>query len=257
MKLTFIVIAVAVLLFLVIGYNIILQYKRKAATERRRAIIKYRQIIEEAEELLLNATALPYSKGLTVVLHNRMLDALLSILQIDPSLKQVRQRLINVKTQLEQIKRNTKSPEDLPFRSPSSDRDAIVLLQQIKKIRAVLRSEHAKSKIGTQTYILEDRKLELMQLKVNVDNLLKRAYESRASRQFGSAKQMLRKGIDTLNTINDKDEYLQNKHTILSSLLNEINEQLSQASSNDLKVRQEKEAEKSELDLLFQPKQKW
>lgn len=257
MKLTFIIIAVAVLLFLVIGYNIILQYKRKAATEKRRAIIKYRHIIEEAEELLLNATALPYSKGLTVILYNRMLDALLSILQINPSLKQVRQRLINVKTQLEQIKRNPKNQEELPFRCPNSDRDAIVLLQQIKKIRAVLRSEHAKSKIGTQTYVLEDRKLELMQLKVNVDNLLKRAYEARASRQFGTAKQMLRKGIDTLNTISDKDEYLQNKHTLLTSLLNEINEQLTQASSNDLKIRQEKEAEKSELDLLFQPKQKW
>lgn len=257
MKLTIIVIAIAILLFLVIGYNITLQYKRKAATEKRQAIIKHRQIIEEAEELLLNATSLPYSKALILVLHRRMYDSLMAILQLDPSLQQVRQRLVNVKTQLTQIKANPSQQEDTRFRSPNTDREAIVLLQQVKKVRGVLRSEHAKSKLNTQTYILEDRKLELMQLKVNVDNLLKRAYEARAARQFGSTKQMLRKGIDTLNTISDKDEYLINKQQTMTALLSEINEQLSQASSEDLKDRQEKEDAKNELDLLFQPKQKW
>ena len=68
---------------------------------------------------------------------------------------------------------------------------------------------------------------------------------------------MLRKGIDTLNNINDKNESLVTKQQTLVSLLNEVNEQLTQASSDDLKDRQEKENEKNELDLLFQPKQKW
>ena len=257
MKLTFIVIAIAVLLFLVIGYNIVLQYKRKAITEKRQAIIKHRKIIEESEELLLNSTSLPYSKVLTMVLHKRMYDSLLAILQLDSSLQQVRQRLSNVKSQMEQIKANQSQTESTHFRSPANDREAIVLLQQVKKVRNVLRAEHAKSKLNTQAFILEDRKLELMQLNVNIDNLLKRAFEARAGRQFGSAKQMLRKGIDTLNTISDKSDFLTNKYNNMVTLLGEINEQLSQASSEDLKERQEKEDEKNELDLLFQPKQKW
>lgn len=257
MKLTFIIIAIAVLVFIVIGYNIVLQYKRKAITEKRQAIIKHRKIIEEAEELLLNSTSLPYSRVLTMVIHKRIYDSLIAILQLDSSLQQVRQRLANVRSQIEQIKANPSAAEQTNFRSPSTDREAIILLQQIKKVRSVLRSEHAKSKVNTQAFILEDRKLELMQLNVNIDNLLKRAFEARAGRQFGSAKQMLRKGIDILNTISDKTEFLNNKYNGMVSLLNEINEQLSQASDEDLKERQEKEDEKNELDLLFQPKQKW
>ena len=97
MKLTLIVIAIAVLLFLVIGYNIILQFKRKAETEKRQIIIKHKQVIQETDELLLNATSLPYSKVLTLVLHSRMHDSLASTLQMDPSLPQARQRLVNVK----------------------------------------------------------------------------------------------------------------------------------------------------------------
>lgn len=257
MKFTIIIISIAVLLFLVIGYNISLQYKRKAATEKRQKIVKLRKIIEEAEELLVNSASLPYSKILTMVIQKRMYDALLGILQLDPSLQQVRQRLGNVKSQIEQIKANPSKTEHMSFRSPTNDREAIVLLQQIKKIRSVLRSQHAKSKLNTQTFILEDRKLELMQLNVNIDNLLKRAFEARAARQFGSAKQMLRKGIDTLNTITDKNEYLNQKYQSMLGLLEEINAQLSEASDDDLKERQEKEDSKNELDLLFQPKQKW
>ncbi|MDX2319110.1 MAG: DNA repair protein [Moritella sp.] len=257
MKLTFIVIAIAVLLFLVIGYNIILQFKRKAETEKRQIIIKHKQVIQETEELLLNATSLPYSKVLTLVLNSRMHDSLTSALQMDPGLPQIRQRLTNVKAQMAQLKEAPGQSEEKMFRSPNSDREAIVLLQQIKKIRAVLRAEHAKSKLNTQTFVIEDRKLELMQLNVNIDNLLKRAYEARATRQFGSCKQLLRKGIDTLNSINDKNEVLTSKQQTLVSLLSDVNEQLTQASSDDLKDRQEKEDEKNELDLLFQPKQKW
>lgn len=257
MKLTIMVIAIAVLLFLVIGYNIILQYKRKAETEKRQIIIKHRQVIEEAEELLLNATSLPYSKALTLVLHGRMYDSLAATLQLAPNLPQVRQRLTNVKVQISQLKAAPAQSEEKMFRSPNSEREAIILLQQIKKIRAVLRAEHAKSKLNTQTFVIEDRKLELMLLNVNIENLLKRAYESRAARQFGSCKQLLRKGIDTLNNINDKNDALIAKQQTLITLLNEVNEQLTQASSDDLKDRQEKEDEKNELDLLFQPKQKW
>ena len=184
-----------------------------------------------------------------------MHDSLVAILQLDPNLLQVRQRLTNVKALIAQIKANTTKNDDRTFRTPNTDREAIVLLQQVKKIRTVLRSEHAKSKLNTQTFILEDRKLELMQLNVNINNLLKRAYESRALRQFGSAKQLLRKGIDNLNSINDKDEMLQGKQQEMVSLLNEINEQLSRASSEDLKQRQDQDDVKNELDLLFQ--QKW
>ncbi|MGC3833145.1 hypothetical protein ACPSKX_01950 [Moritella viscosa] len=75
MKLTLMIIAIAVLLFLVIGYNIILQYKRKAETEKRQIIIKHRQVIEEAEELLLNSTSLPYSKVLTLLPYRKYVNA--------------------------------------------------------------------------------------------------------------------------------------------------------------------------------------
>ncbi|MBP8040185.1 MAG: DNA repair protein, partial [Aeromonadaceae bacterium] len=76
MVLTLILLSIGALLFLVITYNIVQQYKQKQETDRRILMSRQKLIIDESDELLLNASRLPYTKNLVLLLQNRILDAL-------------------------------------------------------------------------------------------------------------------------------------------------------------------------------------
>ncbi len=56
MVLTLILLSIGALLFLVITYNIVQQYKQKQETDRRILMTKQKLIIDESDELLLNAS---------------------------------------------------------------------------------------------------------------------------------------------------------------------------------------------------------
>ena len=252
MVLTLILLSIGALLFLVITYNIVQQYKQKQETDRRILMSRQKLIIDDSDGLLLNASRLPYTKNL--VLQNRILDALRAIAQINPSLNSVRQRIQDVTAQINYVQEHYQANEESAFRSPDSDRQALQMLQLVKKIRAVVRIEHNKGKIDPQAFVAEDRRLELLLLKINIANLLQRAVEARVQRQYGSAKQMLSKGIATLAPIHDKDAWLIAREEEMRISLREMTEQLEQANQKSIDELNEK---KDDLDVLFQPKRKW
>jgi hypothetical protein len=254
MVFTLVLLGIGALLFLVIAYNMVQQFKQKQETERRLAIAKQKAIINETEELLLHSSILPYSKELVELLHKRMLEALNQIRTTDPSVKGLNNRIRATKGQLSQIK-NAGDISDSAFRAPDTDKDALQMLQIIKKIRAVVRSEHAKGRLNTQVFVLEDRRLELMQLKVNIENALKRAVEAQALRQWGTARQLLNKGISALSNISDRDAYLEQKLQDMRRMNQEMSDKLKSASKQEAEDLAEKETD--ELDVLFQPKKKW
>ena len=254
MVLTLILLSIGALLFLVITYNIVQQYKQKQETDRRILMSRQKLIIDEADELLLNASRLPYTKTLVLLLQNRILDALRAIAHINPSLNSVRQRIQDVTAQINYVQEHYQANEESSFRSPDSDRQALQMLQLVKKIRAVVRIEHNKGKIDPQAFVAEDRRLELLLLKINIANLIQRALDARVQRQFGSAKQMLTKGITTLAAIHDKDAWLIAREEEMRMALREMAEQLEQANQKELDQLNEK---KDDLDVLFQPKRKW
>ncbi len=76
---------IGLLLFVLIGYNIIQQYKQKIEAERRIAISKQRAVISEVDELLLNATRMPFSKSLLLILQNRIRNALMQMIKSSPT----------------------------------------------------------------------------------------------------------------------------------------------------------------------------
>lgn len=251
-------ILVALLLFVLIGYNIIQQYKQKVASERRIAISKQRAVIIEVDELLLSATRIPFSKSLLLILQNRIRNALLLMLKSSPENTTIREHLKNTDAQIEQLRNNYTPPDESILRTPESDREALTLLQVTKKIRAVLRSEHAKGKINTEVFVAEDHRLELMQLKINLENSLKRILDAKANKQFGSANQMINKLLPILDSITDKDSYLENKQAQLLEIKNKIKEYLVKHSDQELEAIKAKEAEKkNDLDMIFQDKKKW
>jgi hypothetical protein len=254
MVLTLVLLSIGALLFLVIAYNIMQQYKQKQETDRRILMTRQKLIIDESDELLLNASRLPYSKILVLLLQNRILDALRAISVVNPSLNSVRQRIQDVTAQITYVQEHYQANEESAFRTPDSDRQALQMLQLVKKIRAVVRIEHNKGKIDPQAFVAEDRRLELLLLKINIANLIQRTLDARMQRQFGSAKQMLTKGITTLAAIHDKDAWLISREEEMRLAMREMAEQLEQANQKELDQLNEK---KDDLDVLFQPKRKW
>lgn len=248
----------ALLLFVLIAYNIIQQYKQKLDSERRIAISKQRAIISEVDELLLNATRIPFSKSLLLILQNRIRNALISVLQSAPNNSAAREHLKNTEAQIAQVGKHYTAPDDSMFRSPENDKETLVLLQVTKKLRAVLRSEHAKGKINTPVFASEDRRLEIMQLKINIENSLKRILQSKLLKQFGSANQMINKLVEIIDNIPDKDSHLERKQEQLLSIKADIKSYLTKHSDQELAAIKAKEDQKrNDLDVIFQDKKKW
>ncbi len=255
MVLPLILILAGVLLFLIIGYNILQQYRQKMEAQKRAIIVKQKAVIEETDEMLLQASRLPFSKDLLLILHRRILNALQEIIQVDPNLGPAKQRLNDIAGQISKIEQSYQAPESDAYRAPDNDKQALLMLQVIKKIRAIVRSEHSKGKVETPAYVMENRRLELMQLKINLENAISRAQTAKMNRQFGTVKQLLDKAIQTLSAVPDRDAYLQAKLEQMQQMKAELTSQLKSDSDSDLKQRQEKAAD--DLDVLFQPKKKW
>ena len=254
MTLTLILIAIGALLFLVIIYNMVQQYWNKQEAEKRTLLLRHKNIINETDELLLNAGQLPFSKTIVLTLYQRILYSLQMMAQQDPTNLQIKTRHTNIEQQISQVKENYQM-EHTALKAPDSDQHAIQMLQIVKRLRAVLRIEHNRGKVGNQVFVVEDRRLELIRLKVNLINLAKRAGATLVNRDSNMAQQMLKKGLQVLAQISDKDEQLK-------SIEASMQQRLSELTTTQEKVEKEQQArveesEKSELDQLFEPKKKW
>lgn len=106
MNIGLIIALVAILLVLILGYNIMLQYKVKVETAKRQESARYVALIDGTEELIGHAHHIPFSKELLLCLNNRILDALESMHELDPKNKQLTQRIENMKQQIGQLKEN-------------------------------------------------------------------------------------------------------------------------------------------------------
>lgn len=179
---------VGLLLVVLIGYNVIQQYKQKAEVEKRISTSKQHAIISEVDELLLFATKIPFSKTLLLVLKNRVRNALFTMANISPSVRAYREQFTDVEAQIKQIKDNYSEPSSNDFQIPGNDKEGLVLIQATKKIRAVLRSEHSKGKVNTNIFVAENRQLELVQLKINLKTSLKRVSDAKAAQHYDIAK---------------------------------------------------------------------
>ncbi|OQQ10526.1 DNA repair protein [Vibrio splendidus] len=254
MNIGLIIALVAVLLVLVLGYNIMLQYKVKVETAKKQEASRYLTIIDGTEELIGNAHHMPFSQDLLVCLNNRILDALENMHQLDPKNKQLAQRIESVKQQITQLKENYKGGESTTFRVPSSDKQAIMMLKLVKRLRDTVRNEHNKGRFETQAYVVENARLETIQIRINIENVIKRANDSIARGQPGTAIQLLRKGIDALATKNDS--YSNQAKEKLQQMLNELDQKRQDKNAQDLQQMESKERE-DDMDALFGQKKKW
>ena len=128
------------------------------------------------------------------------------------------------------------------------------MLKLVKRLRDTIRSEHNKGRFETQAYVAENARLETIQIRINIENVIKRANDSIARGQPGTAIQLLRKGIDALTTKNDP--YSNQAREKLQEMLNELDQKRQDRNAQELQQMESKERE-DDMDALFGQKKKW
>ncbi|OOE77063.1 DNA repair protein [Salinivibrio sp. ML290] len=241
-----------ILLGLIVGYNILAQQRKQIESHKRQEMAKHIAVIDATEELIGNAHNLPYSGTLLVCLNKKILDSLKAMYEIDDSDKSIKQRISATQAQIDQIKQSYSNRESTSFKVPDNDRQAISMLKLVKRLRSVVKAEHSKGRLATQAFVAENARLEKMQLKINIENVIKRANDAKQKGQMGTAQQLLKKAIDVVSP--KTDDYSQEMKKHLEQMHSDITHTLN---TGHEKLQSEQEEERSDLDELFAPKKKW
>ncbi|MEM5552221.1 hypothetical protein WNY63_15970 [Pseudoalteromonas neustonica] len=252
MIVSIIIMLIVALIVIALWVSAVQQHKEKQETERRKDLTKQKKIIEESEDVLLNSANIPMSDHILYVIQRRIYDALSSMVQLSPTSKELKNRLKESKERLANKPEGTNG-ENLAL--PDNDKQLIALIQGIKKLRVILRSEHGKGKVDSQVFVAEDKRLEKLQLKINIESQIKRGLSARSANMVGSARQYFEKAYATISAISYSDEYVTTKRAELEGYLETISTELK--ASNATALKKKNEEEQDDLDILFAPKKKW
>lgn len=252
-----VIFTLAVLLVaMVIIFNIIQQAKERKEAERRTEVTKQKAIIEETEDLIAQGSKIPISKDLMLMLATRSLNAHKAIQNVAPKMMDISQRIADCEQQITQIQQGFLAMDESRFRFPSNEKVALSMVQALKKLRLILRSEHGKGLVNATIYTREENAIDRMQLKINIENLLNRALSTFHLRQWGSMRQLLDKAEKIMVSQLSSDEYVAAKQKQLQELRQQLEEKVNQATNEDIEKKKEKE-QHDDIDKLFQPKKKW
>eukprot|EP01093_Parvamoeba_rugata_P010226 TRINITY_DN278_c0_g1_i4.p1 TRINITY_DN278_c0_g1~~TRINITY_DN278_c0_g1_i4.p1 ORF type:complete len:252 (+),score=51.49 TRINITY_DN278_c0_g1_i4:342-1097(+) len=247
-----IIILIVVLLIAAIFINAIQQHRAKIDAERRAEIAKQKTIIDETENVIMACANMPISSRVLQILDERVLNAL-KILNEHASSADIKQRISDA--QQKSLSNANESVSQNDFVLPDNDKLIIQYIQAVKKLRVLLRSEHSKGRVASKIFVEEEKQLERLQIKVNVETLIKRGRSAHQSNMLGSARQYYEKAKSALEGQNQQDDYSTSRLATLQEWLSEIQNNLKNVNAQDRAKKQEEE--RDELDELFAPKKKW
>jgi flagellar basal body-associated protein FliL len=250
-----IIVLIVLLIVGAIFINAFQQHKEKAEAEKRNELAKQKLIIDETEDLIVATSQFPISKRIMSIMHQRVLNSLKLMNELNPKAKDIAQRISDAAEQVKTIDVDTPPPSADSFQLPENEKQIIVYIQGVKKLRQFLRIENSKGKVETAVFQREDKLLELLQLRINIETLTKRADAAMSTNMLGSARQYLEKAIAAMSSSSQQDEFITKRRAELEHKLKAIQDNLRNSNSQDVKKRQEEE--KDELDELFAPKKKW
>ncbi len=245
------------LIVFVVVVNVMQQHKEKLEAEKRIQVAKQKAIIDETEEIILNLTHLPSNPGVIEILNRRSLNAVKTMQQLMPEMKNIKKRVQELDSRLKasvELALNQVASEEA-FILPDNEQQLIAILQCIKKLRAILKSEQSKGVLDAPTFMKHDQRLDGMQLKINIESLLKRGMQAYNKEMLGSARQYFEKALQSISAHPIRSEYTQTKQAEISEKLEEITDALKNTNAKDA-AKKAKDAE-DDLDMLFQPKKKW
>ena len=255
MSFTILLVAVALLIMVLIVFTVMQQQKRQIELEKRSEVSRMTITIDDAEDLLSRIANIPVTKSLMMVLHNRVMETQKSIKQItkDNSLTgQINDRAILI----EQIGKTFQSKGLDSFRLPVDDREVLQLVQVLKKLKGTINSEQKRGRINPEVYSNEIKRVDLLQIRVNINSIIKRAKIAMDAKQTGSARTYLDKAIKTLKAINSEgDVFVQERLEEATGLMQQLDQVNIDRKQQEQLVQNEKSS--TDLDMLFQPKKKW
>ncbi|MGB0894636.1 MAG: hypothetical protein ACPGUD_09530 [Parashewanella sp.] len=251
-------VVIGALLLLIIGINIFQQHKDKNEADRRVQHQRQRAIIDETQLVLDKIAMFPCSNDILLMLYKRLAEAtqIAGTVCNEQQKKDYERLALDLQAQISQLSAMPPNTVSDNVQIPDNDKQLIALVQMLKKLKAILRSEHNKGKVDPTVFATEENRINNLQLKINVDAMLNRAQAAKDMKQYGSAKQLLNKAMTTLNAIrikNPNDNFSSQKLDEVKQLADEILGKQKQAAP----ARKSQDEEEDDIDVLFQPKRKW
>lgn len=254
MVLPLIITLVLALVIIAITVNVVQQHRERMQALKRAEFTKLRHALEETEEILFNAANVPLSAGISRMLLRRISYLLKAMVELEPGQRDLKQRLEDTEKRLTELAKAPAAIAD-SVGLPDNDQQLLAMVKGIKKLRTMLRAEHARGNVETQLVIDEDRRLDLLQLRINVESQIKRGKNARTNNMLGSARQYFEKALAYLNGTSHQNDYVSNRISEARMALEEITQELKQGNAKDIEKRGEKD--NKDIDELFAPKRKW
>lgn len=248
---------IVALIMIVVVVTSIQQHKEKIEAEKRVKVAKQKAIIDESEELILHLANLPNNPNVIKIINRRSLNAAKTMQELMPEVKGIKKRVQELTSRLQASEdlANTQESVEEAFTLPDNEQQLVSILQCIKKLRAVLKSEQSKGALDAQTFTAEDQRLATMQLQINIESLVKRGTQAFNKEMLGSARQYFEKALQSLTQSSVRNDYVNTRQAEVSQKLEEITDALKHTNAKDAAKRAKNEED--ELDMLFQPKKKW
>jgi hypothetical protein len=245
------------LIVIVVVVTSIQQHKEKLEADKRIKVSKQKAIIDESEELIQNLANLPNNPNIIKILNRRSLNAAKTMQELIPVVKGINKRVQELTSRLKASEdlADTQNATEDSFTFPDNEQQLVAILQCIKKLRAVLKSEQTKGALDTQTFSAEDQRLATIQLKINIESLVKRGTIAFNKEMLGSARQYFEKALQSLASTTLKNDYVTTRQADVAQNLEDITDALKHTNAKD--AAKKAKSEENELDLLFQPKKKW
>ena len=101
---------IVTLVVIAIVINAFQQHKAKIEAEKRTEIAKQKAIIDETENVLMAAGQFPISPKLVWVMQQRVQNALRIMLELNPSMPEIRQRVKDAEARVQAIDLNASTP---------------------------------------------------------------------------------------------------------------------------------------------------
>lgn len=252
MLLTLIIILVVALIMIAVIVNAVQQHRDRMASLKRAEFSKLRTTLEDTENILMNSANVPMTPAISQVLLRRIAFTLKAMVELEPSSRDIKNRLNETQNRLKSYdEKNNEAPTSEGISLPEDDKLLIGLIQGIKKLRLILRSEHARGNVDTQIVVQEDRRLESLQLRINVESQIKRGMKARGSEMLGSARQYFEKALSALENAPNPDDYVLTRKSEVMQSLQEIAGELKNSNQRDRDKKAE--LENKDLDELFAP----
>lgn len=242
------------LIVIAIVANVLQQQKEKQEAERRQEMSKHRSVLEETEAVIANEIGIPISNTGFQILYRRIHSTLKAMNQITPNHKDIMARLQDVTNKIEANDFNSVDSDNV--RIPDNEKILIAMIQAIKKYRTILRTEHSKGNVVSQTFTEEDKRVERLQLRINVTSQMRRGKAARNNGMTGSARQYFEKAMTTLDAQMYSDEFIMQAKAEVKGYLDEIARELANKTPEQPEESTDS-GDEDNLDALFAPKKKW